>query len=241
MNIAICDDEKTFLNQLRSKINNLKIRDCQISEFTSGHELLRNFVKGMYEIIINVKRIMMRNIIYIITAIITFLLFVSCGISKNSSKNGETPDPHTGSIESYYYELDKTEELLSSLIVYFDDKDKESIKSLFASQTRQDYDIDSQIDKVFEIYDGKSVSYDIDAGSEQGKKIDDGKYVYVRYDGAIKNIITNNKKSFEIWISRCVVNDDNEDMIGLNRITLCDGNGKRLAPIGEFGEEEYFG
>ena len=184
---------------------------------------------------------LMRNIIYIITAIITFLLFVSCGIGKNSSKNGETPDPHIGSIESYNYELDKTEELLSSLIVYFDNKDKESIKSLFASQTRQDYDIDSQIDKVFEIYDGESVSYDIDTGSEQGKKIDDGKYVYVRYDGAVKNIITNNKKSFEIWISRCAVNDDNEDMIGLNQITLCDENGKRLAPIGEFGEEEYFG
>ena len=191
--------------------------------------------------VVNVKRIMMRNIIYIITAIITFLLFVSCGISKNSSKNGKTPDPHTGSIESYHYELDKTEELLSLLIVYFDNKDKESIKSLFASQTRQDYDIDSQIDKVFKIYDGKSVSYDIDAGSEQGKKIDDGKYVYVRYDGAIKNIITNNKKSFVIWISRCAANDNNKNMIGLNQITLCDGNGKRLAPIGEFGEEEYFG
>ena len=52
MNIAICDDEELFLKQLRSKINSLKIWDCQISEFTSGHELLRNFVKGMYEIII---------------------------------------------------------------------------------------------------------------------------------------------------------------------------------------------
>ena len=191
--------------------------------------------------VVNVKRIMMRKIIYIITAIITFLFSVQCGISKNSSKDGEVPDPHTGSIESYHYELDKTEELLSLLIVYFDNKDKESIKSLFASQTRKDYDIDSQIDKVFEIYDGISVSYDIDTGGEQGKKIDDGKYVYVRYDGAIKNIITNNQKSFMIRISRCAVNDDNTDMIGLNQITLCDENGKRLAPIGEFGEEEYFG
>lgn len=52
MNIAICDDEKAFLKQLRMKINSLKIHDCQISEFTSGQELLSNFVKGMYEIII---------------------------------------------------------------------------------------------------------------------------------------------------------------------------------------------
>lgn len=52
MNIAICDDEKVFLKQLHMKINSLKIHNCQISEFTSGQELLSNFVKGMYEIII---------------------------------------------------------------------------------------------------------------------------------------------------------------------------------------------
>lgn len=52
MNIAICDDEKVFLKQLHTKINSLKIHNCQISEFTSGQELLSNFVKGMYEIVI---------------------------------------------------------------------------------------------------------------------------------------------------------------------------------------------
>ncbi len=52
MNIAICDDEPVFLKQLHKKINDMKLPDCQIHEFTSGKDLLSFFVKGMYEAII---------------------------------------------------------------------------------------------------------------------------------------------------------------------------------------------
>lgn len=52
MNIAICDDEKVFLNELHRKINDMKLPDCNIFEFSSGKELLKGFVKGMYEVII---------------------------------------------------------------------------------------------------------------------------------------------------------------------------------------------
>ncbi|MBP1534255.1 MAG: response regulator transcription factor [Ruminococcus sp.] len=52
MNIAICDDEPTFLRQLHRRIAEMKIPDCEIHEFSSGKELLSTFVKGMYEVII---------------------------------------------------------------------------------------------------------------------------------------------------------------------------------------------
>ena len=52
MNIAICDDEPTFLKQLHKRIADMKIPDCEIHEFTSGKDLLAFFVKGMYEVII---------------------------------------------------------------------------------------------------------------------------------------------------------------------------------------------
>ena len=35
---------------------------------------------------------------------------------------------------------------------------------MFSVKTAKEFDLDSQIDKVFEIYDGKSVSYEIDNG-----------------------------------------------------------------------------
>lgn len=52
MNIAICDDEQMFLRQLHRKISELKIPDCQIHEFSSGIDLLNEFVEGMFEVII---------------------------------------------------------------------------------------------------------------------------------------------------------------------------------------------
>lgn len=52
MNIAICDDEPVFLKKLYKKLTDMKIPDCEIHEFTSGRDLLRLYVKGMYEIVI---------------------------------------------------------------------------------------------------------------------------------------------------------------------------------------------
>lgn len=52
MNIAICDDEPVFLKKLYKKLTDMKIPDCRIHEFTSGKELLKLYVKGMYEVVI---------------------------------------------------------------------------------------------------------------------------------------------------------------------------------------------
>ena len=174
--------------------------------------------------------------ILIAIAICPFL--TSCNIA---SKSDETiPDPHSGSIKSYDYERDQTEKILSELIKYFDEKDKEGIKALFAKQVAQDYDLDAQIDKVFEIYNGKYVSFEIDSGGEKSKHVIDGKYVYLRHDGELKNIQTDNNKIFEISIVRCVVNDDNPDNIGLNKIYLSHTDGSHIAPIGETSQTEIY-
>ena len=52
MNIAIVDDEPVFLKQLRNRLREMKLPDCEIHEFTSGRDLLSFYVKGMYEVII---------------------------------------------------------------------------------------------------------------------------------------------------------------------------------------------
>lgn len=52
MRIAICDDEPVFLKRLYSKIRSKQVHDCQIEQFTSGRELLNNFVKGYFQAVI---------------------------------------------------------------------------------------------------------------------------------------------------------------------------------------------
>ena len=180
----------------------------------------------------------MKKILSILIAIVTCLFSASC---NNASKsNDDVPDPHSGSIESYNYERKQTEKILSKLIVYFDEKDKESIKALFAPQIAQDYDLDTQIDKVFEIYDGKSTSYELGILEEKSKKVIEGKYVYLRHCGELENIQTDNNKPFDISIVRCVVNDDNPDNIGLNKIYLSHTDGSHIAPIGETSQTEIY-
>lgn len=181
----------------------------------------------------------MKKLFNILIALVTCLFSTSCNKSNESVE--EAPDPHSGSIKSYHYELDQTEKILSELIKYFDEKDKESIKALFDPQTAHDCDLDFQIDKVFEIYDGKSISFEIDSGSELSKHVIDGKYVERYFCGSLENIRIDNDKSFDIWIARCVVDDDNPDNIGLNRITLKrSSDWVKIAPIGEVSKDEVF-
>lgn len=180
----------------------------------------------------------MKKIFSILIAMATCLFSTSC---NNASKfNNDVPDPHSGSIKSYNYERKQTEKILSKLIGYFDNKDKESIKDLFAPQIAHDYDLDVQIDKVFEIYDGKSTSYELGICEETSKKVIEGKYVYLRHIGELENIQTDSNKSFDIWITRCVVDDDNPDNIGLNKIYLSHTDGCHIAPIGETSQTEIY-
>ena len=174
-----------------------------------------------------------------ISVILICLLFVSCSVTDNSS-NESAPDPHENSVESYHYELEQTEKILLKLIECFDNKDKESIKAMFSVKTAKEFNLDSQVDKSFEIYNGKSVSYEIDNGGIAGSAKTDDTYTFLEYDGELKNIKMDNSKSFSIWVSRCVVNDDDSDEIGLTRIILCRDDGVKLAPIGNVSQYETF-
>ena len=171
--------------------------------------------------------------------ILICLFSVSCGVMGDSSDDS-LPDPHKNNAESYHYEQKQTEEILIKVIEFFDNKDKEGIKALFASQIKQNHNIDTQIDRAFEIYDGKSVSYDVHAGGIANSAKTDDTYTFLVFDGKLKNIKMDNSKSFSIWIFRCVVNDDDPDEIGLTRITLCREDGVNLAPIGDVSRDETF-
>ena len=174
-----------------------------------------------------------------ILVILICLLFVSCSVTDNSS-NESAPDPHENSVESYHYELEQTEKILLKIIECFDNKDKESIKAMFSVKIAKEFDLDSLIDKAFEIYNGKSVSYEINKGSTAGSAKTDGTYTFLEYDGKLENIKMDNSKSFSIRMSRCVVNDDDPDEIGLTRITLRRDDGVKLAPIGKVSQNDTF-
>lgn len=180
------------------------------------------------------------------TAISIFL--TSCGVKDVLKKVSEYDfgsdsseyDPHSVNLETYDIEQDKTTELLEEVLNYFDQKDKNALISLFAPNIARDYDLDAQIDKVFEIYDSTSKSYEVYPGGEMAGSVNDGRYYYWSMYSRLKNLQTNNGKSFEIFIIRCVVDDEEPGNVGLKKIYLAKEDGTNIAGIGEFDEDETF-
>ena len=163
--------------------------------------------------------------------LITIVLFLcSCTSNKDTSY-----DPHKNDIPTYKINRQDTEDMAKDILTYFDNRDRDSIKALFAQKVA-----DTQIDKVFEIYDGTSVSYELGTAGEGAKHRKDRMVLYLDFDCELKDIKTDNDKTFRIYIQRCIVDDDNSYNIGLKKINLCGADGTKLAPIGEFSEKEYF-
>ncbi|MBQ7131642.1 MAG: DUF5104 domain-containing protein [Oscillospiraceae bacterium] len=171
-----------------------------------------------------------------------FILFISTILflcSCNPNKD-EAYDPHNTDSSTYQINRQDTINMAEDIITYLDNKDRDNIKALFAPQIAQEYNLDAQIDKIFEIYDGASISYEVETCGEGGKHIKDGMFLYLEFDCAVKSIQTNNDKIFRISIIRCLVDDDNPDNIGLNKVFLCRADGTNIAPIGEVSEDEFF-
>lgn len=171
----------------------------------------------------------------ILLFLISMMLFLySC------TPNEKAYDPHNTDSSTYQINRQDTINMAEDIITYLDNKDKDSIKALFAPQIAQKYNLDGQIDRIFKIYDGASISYEVETSGEKSKHIKDGKYLYLEFDCSIKNIQTDNGKTFSIYIIRCLVDDDNPDNIGLNKIYLKNAEGVNLAPIGEVSGNQFF-
>ena len=78
----------------------------------------------------------------------------------------------------------------------------EDLKELFAPAIAENFDLNSQIDKVFTLYDGKSTSYEMDVCNEAGSGRCDGHYVFLEFNGELDNIQMDNGKIFSIYILR---------------------------------------
>lgn len=179
----------------------------------------------------------MKKLLVILLAVLTAVTFSSCEVVRDAYTShlmSKEYDPHVKSYKADVVNQEETEKLAEQILAYLDSKDKESLKALFATQTAKDYDLDSQIDKVFEIYDGKSVSHNTRAGEPSSFHIDHGIYSYLAYNCTIEDIQTDNDKIFTIHIKNIIVDDETPDRVGLTKITLCKNDWTKIAPIGEY-------
>ena len=155
----------------------------------------------------------MRNTLIIVVVILISTLFSSCNA------------------EPSYIRVQSDE-----IIRCFDEKDAEGLKALFCQNSIDYYDIDSEIQNAFNLYEGQSVSHTLNFyGWSSGMQ--EGIWYDKHYTPEIRNIKTNCGKEYTIGFCVYEVYEKDEGKVGICVIALRDDNGNQLAAIGGFGWE----
>jgi len=163
-------------------------------------------------------------------AIIFALVILATGCNSAGFIEGEVYDPH---YHSTAYEKKYNEETLKEILECFDNKDSERLEEMFSESVASKYDLKRQIQKAFDIYGGKSISYEEMDNYGVSSASMEGKYVRKNISAEMKKIKTTDEKCFNIYFSRCVLDDDNPSEVGVRCIYLCTAESATLHIIGD--------
>ncbi|MCM1525045.1 MAG: DUF5104 domain-containing protein, partial [Ruminococcus sp.] len=112
------------------------------------------------------------------------------------------------------------DECALKVIDCFINKDSETLKELFCSKVKNKVDFDEQIDEAFEFVKGNIISYDDHITSSSSVDYDEGKLVKRHYGPSIKNIKTDAKRTYKLYINLYTVYDKDEEQVGITSLTI---------------------
>jgi len=128
-------------------------------------------------------------------------------------------DPHYSSaIDDEKY----NEETLKEILECFDNKDSERLKAMFSKSVAATCDLDKEIESAFDMYNGKSVSYDSIFDYGPSGHTEYGRWVKKYTEAKMKKIKLDTGKTYSIYFCKEIVNDENPDEIGIRHINLKD-------------------
>lgn len=155
----------------------------------------------------------MRNTLIIVVVILISTLFSSCNA------------------EPSYIKVQSDE-----IIRCFDEKDAEGLKALFCQNSIDYYDIDSEIQNAFDLYEGQSVSHTLNLYGWSGG-MQEGIWYDKHYTPEIRNIKTNCGKEYTIGFCSYEIYESDAGRVGIGVIGLQDEEGDVIAVIGGYGWE----
>ena len=155
----------------------------------------------------------MKKVIRYLLLIIAFLSFSSC-----NSKDDYDPKDIDANDRPFAIET------MQKIITALDEKDSEALAALFSEDARENYDIDEQIEKAFEYYNGKSVTSveDVDSCGNASTHIKDGLYKNKSIRFKLYNMETDAGQSYTLDVIYVLVDEDNPSRIGLSKIYFKD-------------------
>lgn len=148
--------------------------------------------------------------------------FVLCSCSMSSIINDSSSeyDPNDLFADDYPF----AEETMMTVLKCFDEKDTETLKSLFSESVVSAYDLDKQIEEAMNYYEGRSTSHDDVSSDISESNYSQDHYVYKSIRTVMDNIMTDNNKAYRIDFIYVLVDEKDETKIGLDTLFLRDPN-----------------
>lgn len=175
----------------------------------------------------------MRKIIKVIISLIccgvtACVIAVSCGVSYISEKLNLKEPKEYDPTKIWSDDFPFAEKTMLAVLKCFDERDKETLKSMFSEEAQLSYNLDEEIDIAMDFYEGKSVSHDKvqnEIGNSRSKKDENNMpmgYAYKSIITQIRNIITDNNKNYMIEMIYTLVDEEDEKSIGISSIIISD-------------------
>jgi hypothetical protein len=116
------------------------------------------------------------KIIKYVGILLSVIMLTSCGTSNKHMSNLQKNSQYVRGLSA-------------QIIQSFDERDTETLKSLFCTGAKNYYDLDSEIQNAFASYEGHSESYVV-TGVDWGGLMSNGEYVDKHFTPEIKKIKT---------------------------------------------------
>jgi len=129
-------------------------------------------------------------------------------------------------------DLEHSEEVTKKIMQCFDDRNIEDLEKMFSNKTRSNFDVSSQILAAFELYNGKSLSYELLFGDGPTGGWIDGEWVDKQLAPKISNVKTNTGDVYIIKYREYLIYKSDSNEIGIKYMYLLDKNYNILAEIG---------
>lgn len=164
--------------------------------------------------------------IKVICAILSFVLIellTSCGSLPSQSERLMLLNSNTAT--------EKVENLQMSqdVIKSINGKDTQGLKALFCLKTQELTDIDDQILACFDFIKGAVTSFDEkNITGYEGETIKDGEISYLERSWRIKDIVTDEKETYEIYINQFRICENDKRREGISQITITNSDNTEM-------------
>lgn len=132
---------------------------------------------------------------------------------------------------------DKTKQISNDkskeIIRCFDEKDIDGLKNMFCNEIINSHDLDTEIQRAFNMYSGTSVSYNLFYGGNAGTW-DHGTCVDEHITPQIRDLKTSNDKMYRIVRHEYLIYKENENCIGITYMRIFDESTDEMIEIGDY-------